>query len=60
MFFKKSVQVFRPATLLERDSNTIVLCEIWEIFKTTFFYVAPTVAESDFLLHDTHYLLKEL
>ena len=35
--FLIKLQVFRPATLLKRDYNTVFSCEISEIFKNTFF-----------------------
>ena len=35
--FLKKLQVWRPATLLKRGSNTVVSCEICEIFKGTYF-----------------------
>ena len=35
--FLIKLQVFRPATLLKRDSDTGISCEICEIFKNVFF-----------------------
>ena len=40
------LQTFRPATLLKRDSNTVVSCEISQIFNNIFFYGTPPVAAS--------------
>ena len=43
---------WRPATLLKRDSNTGVSCEICKIFKNTFFNSTLSVAA---FVHYTHY-----
>ena len=37
----------RPATLLKRDSHTVVFCEIGGIFKNTFFKKTSPVATWD-------------
>ena len=36
----------RPVTLLKKDPNTGVFCEICEILKNTFFYRTPLLAAS--------------
>ena len=42
------MQALRLATLLKTDSKTGVFsCEIWELFKNTFFYRTPPVAASE-------------
>ena len=43
--FLIKLQAWRSAILLKRDSNTDVSWEIWEIFKNTFLYRTPLVAE---------------
>ena len=43
--FLIKLQTWRSAILLKRDSNTDVSWEIWEIFKNTFLYRTPLVAE---------------
>ena len=37
--FLIKMQVFRPPALLERDSDTSVFCEHWEIFKNIYIYI---------------------
>ena len=45
-FFLLKLQSFRIATLLKRDSNTVVSCECCEIFKINFFCKTLPVAAS--------------
>ena len=45
-FHRKTPMLERPATLLKRDSNTGVSCELCKIFNNTFCYRTPPVAAS--------------
>ena len=40
----------RPAILLKRDSNTVVFCEIGDIFKITYFEVHLPTTASELML----------
>ena len=44
--FLINIQAWRPATLLKRDSNIGVFCEIYEIFQNTFLCRTHAVAAS--------------
>ena len=44
--FLIKLQAFRPSTLLKRDSNIGISCEICDTFKKTFFYRIHPVAGS--------------
>ena len=46
MFLKK-ILLFHPATLLKRDSNTVLSCENCEIFQNTFFNRNPAMNVSE-------------
>ena len=41
------LQVLSPTTLLKKDSNAGVFCEICKILKNAFFYRIPLVATSE-------------
>ena len=47
--FLKKLQVFKPACLLKRDSNTGVSCEHCKTFKDTYFEVHLRTTSSVFL-----------
>ena len=44
--FLIQLQAFRPATLLKRDSNTVVSCEYCKVFINNFISRTPLVAAS--------------
>ena len=56
--FLEKLQVFRSAILLERDSNTGFSCEIYEIFKNTYFeeHLRTAASVVSFLWLYVHYL----
>ena len=49
ILFSVKLQVFRPVTLLKRDSSTGVFLWNLQNFKSTFFYRTPPVATSDII-----------
>ena len=44
--FKIKLQAWKPATLLKRNSNLVIFCEYYEIFKNSFVHRTSQVAAS--------------
>ena len=54
---KLQLQAWRPATLLKRDSNIDIFCEICEIFKNIYFEGRLRATASKLLFQETPHLL---
>ena len=49
-YFLITLQAWRPAILLKRDSAQVFSCEYWEIFKSTYFEEHQQIVASVLLI----------